>query len=484
MSRALRCFGAVCLTLLALSAGAGDRALIMTIGPYPVSPLPGASLDEGNVRQILSRIGVDPTRISSLRDKELSANGIETALARLVAETQNGDRVFVHFSGHGTSEAIEGGCQQSLVGHDMKMVSSKTLAGALQRLKDKASKVVVMIDACHSGGVIDSAGKRGLTDTQPVTRFRPRFRPRFVPTGAACAKPSNVVEETLNAGMRNMRGVPVTQNFLYLAAARHDEVAYDDEGRGGMATTSLLDCLNSSTPDTDNSGGVSFRELAECAQKRIDKEFAGDPVYRPHHLTWSGNVDLPLAVDTAPSPATAQANPVATLKDLQNGSDSRWQVLVNANPLRAKIGKDAVKLTVTSSQGGYLYLLYIGSDRKEFLQLYPERNEPNWINANYPQRIPGEFAASGPAGTNHLLALVSRVPREFQRILGEGSAPATLANAAALQDATCSTRNLKRRECQAIESQSKDTTRNLKKIAVAEGEADSYGAALIELVEW
>lgn len=480
MIQGLRCLATTCCALVALSVGAADRALIMTIGPYPVSPLPGASLDEGNVRQMLARLGVDPTQIKSLRDKELSARGIETALDQLVAETQNGDRVFVHFSGHGTSQSIEGRCQQSLVGHDMKMVSSKTLADALQKLKDTASKVIVTIDACHSGGVVDVAGRRGLSDAPKATRFRPRF----VETGATCAKPSNVVEETLKAGMRSSRGAPLASNFLYLAAARHDEVAYDDEGRGGMATTSLLDCLTSAVPDTDNSGGVSFRELAACAQERIDSEFAADPVYRPHHLTWSGNVDLPLAIESAPAPATEKANPVATLKDLQNGGDSRWQVRINASPQRAKIGKDAVRLSVTSSQGGYLYLLYVGSDRKEFLQLYPERNEPNWINASNPQRVPGEFAASGPAGTNHLLALISRVPRDFLRILGDGTAPATLANAAALQDAACATRNLKRRECQPGVPEAKETTRNLKAVAVTKGEADSYGAALIELVEW
>lgn len=480
MIQALRCLATACCALVALAAGATDRALIMTIGPYPVSPLPGASLDEGNVRQILARLGVEPDRISALRDKALSAKGIEAALNRLVAETRNGDRVFVHFSGHGTSESIEGRCQQSLVGHDMKMVSSKTLADALQKLKDTASKVVVTIDACHSGGVVDVAGKRGGAGAPKATRFRPRF----VESGTACAKPSNVIEETLKTGMRSARGAPVAQNFLYLAAARHDEVAYDDEGRGGMATTSLLDCLMSAVPDTDHSGGVSFRELAACAQKRIDGEFAADPVYRPHHLTWSGNVDLPLAVEAAAAPTSEKADPAATLQDLQNGGDSRWQVRIDATPQRAKIGKDAVKLSVTSSQGGYLYLLYVGSDRKEFLQLYPERNEPNWINANYSQRIPGEFAASGPAGTNHLLALVSRVPRDFKRILGDGTAPATLANAAALQDAACATRNLKRRECQPAEPEARDTKRNLKTIAVPEGDADSYGAALIELVEW
>ena len=480
--RALQwCIACLLVTSPTLTTYAADRGLIMTISAYPKSPLPGATLDDANARKILGRIGFDTDNVRSLRDGELNAASIESALSKLVTETQNGDRVFVHFSGHGTSQSVGGKCQQSLVGHDMKMVAGSTVATSLQQLKDKASKVLVVIDACHSGGVVEVAGTRGGLNSRPKST---RFRPRYVETGVTCDKPTNVIEETVSVGMRSLRGATVSKNFLYLAAAKHDEVAFDAEGKGGMATTSLLDCLQSSIPDSDKSGGVSFRELVSCAQTLIDKEFSGDPVLRPHHLTVAGNADLPLAVESAPLPGNTKANPVATLRDLQNGADSRWKVDIAANPPRAKIGKDAFTLTVTSSQKGYLYLIYVGSDQKEFMQLYPEGNESNVVEAKRPFRIPGEFAAGGPAGTNHVLALVSKEPRDFSRILGTGSASATLANATAIQDVSCATRNLKRRECQSGNLEGPAGTRNLKRVTAAEGESDTYGASIVELVEW
>ncbi|OHC64261.1 MAG: hypothetical protein A2040_19900 [Rhodocyclales bacterium GWA2_65_19] len=464
----------------ATTAPAADRALILTISDYATSPLPGAEFDGANARQIVQRLGFGSDNIRALKDRQLTAKGIEDAFAKLVAETQNGDRVFIHFSGHGTSQRVDGRCQESLVAQDLKMVSSQALAGWLQQLKDKASRVVVNIDACHSGGLIQESGTRGVKPGAPS-----RFRPRFVaaPEGARCDNPTNVVAEVLTSGVRSTRGATLANNYLYIAAARRDEVAYEDSSGGGMSTASLLACLNALVADTDRSGGISVKELVQCAQTRIDQEFAQDPVYRPHHISVSGNMEWPLAAEAAPSAASERANPVATLSDLQAGSDSRWQVRIDAKPPRAKVGKDAFKLSITSSQGGYLYLLYVGSDRKEFLQLYPDKNEPNWIDADRPLRIPGEFAAEGPRGTNHVLALVSRVPRDFSRILGQGSAAATLANAAAIQDITCTTRNLKRKTCQTVEEDAQVQTRNLKVSAVAVGEADSYGAVMVELVE-
>lgn len=50
-------------------------------------------------------------------------------------------------------------------------------------------------------------------------------------------------------------------------------------------------------------------------------------------------------------------------------------------------------------------------------------------------QLPDAYAAHGPAGVNHVLALVSATPRDFGKILGEqGAARATLINAAALQE--------------------------------------------------
>ena len=368
---------------------------------------------------------------------------------------------------------MNGRCEQSLVSQDMKPVDTTIIADYLARIRDRASKVVVMVDACHSGGVTENLATRRITNS--------RRRAKFVePENLAerCSTPVNVVEEKIGAGMRSSRGISLDNNYLYLAAARRNEVAIDDEDKGGLATSSLLECLNGPIVDTDHSGSVSFRDLAACAQGRIDRELRNDPVNRPHHLMLSGNQDLPILAASVAGAADAAAHANATLRALASGADSRWQVTLAARPTRARINKEAFRLSVSSSQDGYLYLLYVGSDQKEFLQLSPDAaGQSNRLSANQVFAIPGEFAANGPAGTDHLLAIVADSPRDFAGIFGSsGSVPATLGSAAALQDAGCATRNLKRVECQ-------ENSRNLQRRPAKDGESTTYGAALVELIE-
>lgn len=457
--------------LAAQPAMAADRVLVMAISEYAKSPLPGAKRDADNARQIVEHLGVSRDNFRVVNDHELSAEGVKRELNRLVNETENGDRVMIFFSGHGSSRYKDGVCEQVLVGQDRKPVTSSTIAEALNRIKDKASKVVMLVDACHSGGVVEAVGSRGVGN-----RSAGGLRPKWIESDdpvERCTTPVNIVEERVTRGTRSVRGVGVEKNYLYVAAARKDEVAYDDEAKGGMATSSILECLKSGAADRDHSGSVSFQELADCAQGRIDYRFRNDPVNRPHHITLAGNVNLPL-VQVA---SAGGIDPAATLNDLANGADSRWQVQLNSNLRRARINRDAFQLSVTSSQDGYLYLLYVGSDRKEFLQLYPDApHAPNQVVAGQPFRIPGEFQAGGPAGRDTVLAVVSATPRNFSSIFHDGSASASAGNAAALQSLTCASRKPGQDDC------ANDGTRNLKRKPQA-GESGGYGASLIELIE-
>lgn len=464
---------ALALTMGVHCVQAADRVLVMAISEYARAPLPGAKHDADNARQIVELMGVSTDNFRAVADKQLTADGINRELAQLVSQTENGDRVFIFFSGHGSSRYINGRCEQALVSQDIKPVSTATIAGYLGQIKDKASKVVMLVDACHSGGVVEEVGTRSIS-AKRSSGLRAKFIESDDPA-ERCSTPVNIVEEKVTRGTRSTRGIPVEKNYLYLAAARKDEVAFDDEARGGMATSSILECLKGSVPDLDHSGSVSFQELVKCAQGRIDSRFQSDPVNRPHHITLSGNPDLPLVLATA----SGSVDPAATLKDMANGADSRWQVRLESNVKRARINKDAFKLSVTSNQDGYLYLLYVGSDRREFLQLYPDSpSAQNQVYAGQTFRIPGEFAAGGPAGSDSVLAVVSAQPRDFSAVFGkEGSAPATAGNAAALQDASCASRNLRKSVCP------DEGTRNIKRRPSRDGDATSYGAALVELVE-
>ena len=437
-----------------MPAVAADRALIMTISSYPRSPLPGVAHDDGNARQILRQLEFAQDNIRSLRDAELDAAGMQRALTQLAKETGNGDRVFIYFSGHGGSQVVGSQCQQSLISHDLRSVAPEEIADALSSIKDRAAKVMMLVDACHSGGVVTSAGARGVDETD----LRPKFFDSLF-SSARCPQPANIIEERIR-GLRSSRGVPVQRNYVYIAAAKADEVAFDTSA-GGMATTALLACLQFGAKDEDASGSVSFRELATCAQKRIDDRMKTNQTRLAHHITIAGSGDLPLI--SRPAPTVAAANPVATLRDLANTADSRWSVQLHASPPRARIGKDAFRLSVTSSEDGYLTLLYVGSDGKEFMQLYPDTTgQQKYVQAGMPFHIPSEFASQGPAGTNKVLAIVSATPRDFSTVLGKlGTAEATLANANALQSAA----------------------RNLKRTESRRADPAAYGAALVDLVE-
>lgn len=435
------------------SAHAADRVLIMTIADYEQAPLPGTRIDQLSAREIIKLLEVSPDHVRALSDRQLDAASIKQAFAQLAEETRSGDRVFVFFSGHGTSRLIDGRCQQALVAQDMRTVNPADINAALNAIKDKASKVVMMVDACHSGGVVGSVG-------DGLSRGASGLRAKFVaPKNLAdqCSKPVNLVEERVQS-MRSTGGAALKNNYLYIAAAQSNEVAFDDPQQGGVATSALLACLKSGAADRDRSGSVSFRELVQCAQVKVDERIKGFASMKPHHLQMSGNPDMSTVSRALPSGNSA-ADPVATLRDLQRGADSRWQVRLSAEPPRAKIGKETFKLTVSSSETGYLTLLYVGSDGSEFMQLYPQApGTVVQISANAPMRLPDEYAAHGPAGVNHLLAIVSATPRDFSGVLGQqGTARASLANAGALQE---NARSLKQNPGSAL-----------------------YGAALLELVE-
>lgn len=411
-------------------AAAADRVLVIAISDYEQSPLPGAKVDRQNVQEMLPLLGVQAEHVRILSDNQLNAKAIKQAFSDLAEQTRAGDRVFIFFSGHGTSRLVDGVCQQALIARDMWAVNPADINRALNAIKDKVSKVVMMVDSCHSGGVVGSVGA-GLS------RGGSQLRPKFVVPDKAeeqCKKPVNLVAEGMQA-MRSARGSSLANNYLYISAAQANEVAFDDPVRGGLATSALLACLKAGVPDSDRSGSASFRELVQCAQGNVEDYLKGVATMRPHHLQMAGNPDMPI-VSRAVSSESQPADPVATLNDLARGADSRWEVKFTAQPPKARIGKDAFRLTVTSSETGYLTLLYVGSDGREFMQLYPEKNGvPVKLVANTPFQLPDAYAAHGPAGVNHVLALVSATPRDFGKILGEqGAARATLINAAALQE--------------------------------------------------
>ncbi len=122
----------------------------------------------------------------------------------------------------------------------------------------------------------------------------------------------------------------------------------------------------------------------------------------------------PIPAPPEPEPALAS---LATLKDIEQQRNPRRRVEVNLSRTSLRIGKDPLALRVTSSHPGHVYLVMLGSDRKSFYVLFPNAlDADNRIEAGKPLALPRpdwKLMAQGPAGTNHLLVMVTDTPRNL-----------------------------------------------------------------------
>lgn len=506
------------------------HALIMTIGDYQgnIPKLKGVAHDSATASEIARRMGVPAANIRTLKDEELTLEGMRRAFDELEAKLGGDEQIFIYYSGHGGRQLVQDDagerCAESLITVDGKGFTDAEMEARLKRMSGKAQKTVVFLDACHSGGVT----------TRSVGAASALFAPKsYTPAGQNCVKPSNVLTRSINAPKPPGSG---GANFVHIAAARDSEVSLDQPGRGGVATQAWLACLSGAAVDGDGSGGLSAAEIQACAQQRINEKLKNVQGFLPHHVSVSGNpatvlsyavapaaapaagaepgaaplplvvpvpVALPGAVPTPaadaapPAPAAAPAAPavapvvgaapvqlsaLAALQDIYNSRDDRRLVTLSAAKPALKIGVDTVDFTLSSREGGYVYLMMVGSDGQTFDLLFPNQiDRNNLIEPGGTMRLPRpswQLSAEGPPGRNTLLAIVTDNPRDFSAAGLKPSGPFSQVEAVAAKDiqlVTVSAARSTDAECSAAAS-----TRTL---AVQKRCSTGYAAALLTIEE-
>ena len=401
----------VLLALAVLAGGtaqARDHMLVLAISNYVQQPLRGVRFDADNALRIANGLGYDTTSATVLKDDALTTAGLQRALGRLSEGVAMNDRVFVYYSGHGASLREGNQCVQALVGQDGGLVGLGALHTQLEAVKQRTRDVLVIIDACHSGGLGDVAVTRSLA-TAAASSADPSgsdatLQPKTFHTreGEACHDPVNF-SRVVTAGRpaSGSRAAFPQGNFTFIAAANQREVALDDSERGGLATISLLDCLEQGVADLDGSGQISTSEWLACAQQRVADAVPAfnrkrGTRWTAHTLEGYGNTaralaGIPLrpapgggapalaAASTATTPAATTApaaGPVALPAGLPGLADATLaafrQIEANANanwaagfelPARVKMGTSA-PVRYHSAQAGFLTIVYLGSDRR------------------------------------------------------------------------------------------------------------------------
>ena len=443
--------GNIALTLgvRSLPARVNRHALIIGIGRYadPHTPsLPGTKLDKESATQMATAMQVPASNIRYLQDEQATGNAIRQALQELTDRVQDGDRVFIHYSGHGTryNDPAAGGCVEALLAYEggpSSVITNHEMADLLKTITNRTDKLFVMYDACHSGGVVQAASSvrtRGFGNNNDEGLLRPKF----ASISEECGRPVNVKTRNLVVEAATKGALP--QDIIHISASQDNEISFDDEQKGGLATQYMRDCMLRDAKDLDNSGAISMDEIRQCAQGKIDKRMANDAHYKPHHLVLNGNaafvpawfgqaavasvaVAAPAATPVASTPPARPLTGEQALRQMFDQRDAKRRVQVSMGKSRLKIGQDAFDFAVQSDRAGYLYVALAGSDNQSLYMLFPnDLDGNNKLEAGQQLLLPRpswRVKAAGPAGSDNLLVMVADAPRDLSALAGNKAGP-------------------------------------------------------------
>lgn len=435
---------AMTLGVRSLPARSNRHALIIGISKYGdpgISPLPGARVDRESATQMATAMQIPAGNISYLQDEQATADNIRSALKNLDGRVQEGDRVFIHYSGHGTRsyDAEAGGCVEALLGYEgtsKALLTNREMANLLKPITNKTDKLFVMYDACHSGGIVSNASTvrtRGLgmagSRMDPLGNGNDEglLSPRVANISEECGRPVNV--KTRNLLVESVSTGALPQDIIHISASRDNEVSFDDSLKGGLATQFVRDCMLRDAVDLDKSGAISMDEIRQCAQSKINQRMQNDANYKAHNLMLSGNIGfvpawfsqvqlvaVPLAqavalqvappvaqlpqvapapakplpptapvaasapspmVAAPPAPVVAALTGEQALRQMFEQRDAKRRVRVSLGKAQLKIAQDTLDLNVQSDKAGYVYVALAGSDNKSVYMLFPNDLDQN-----------------------------------------------------------------------------------------------------------
>ena len=446
------------------------HALIIGISEYAdknTPPLPGAKIDRESATQIASQMQVPGKNITYLQDSEATGPNIRKALADLNNRVQDGDRVFVHYSGHGTRylDPAAGGCVEALLAYDggqSGTITNREMSDLLKPITQKTDKLFVMYDACHSGGIVAAASTartRGFT----VPGDEGVLRPKFASISEECGRPVNI--KTRNLVVEQMTSGALPQDVIHLSASKDNEISFDDSQKGGLATQFVRDCMLRDAKDLDGSGAVSMDEIRQCAQGKINDRMKNDANFKPHNIQLSGNTGFipawfsqvapavkpapvaaapvqatpvqttpvqvpapaPVVAVAPPTPAPTQLSGEQALRQMFDQRDAKRRVLVTLSKDKLKIGQDSLDFSVQSDRAGYVYVAMAGSDNKSLYLLFPnDLDQNNKVDAGQQLMLPRanwRVKAGGPEGKDNLLVFVADGPRDLSSLSSRKTGP-------------------------------------------------------------
>lgn len=300
------------------SAGAAqrvDRALLIGVDKYTfISPnLEGCVRDVKDITAFLTKtLKTDPARIVALTssrgggeapDHKATRDNIVNAFMRLGDAAQQGEQIYIQFSGHGMRNdttvfpGLEAdGRDEAIAPADSgykdpakPYILDKELGWLLRRITDKGAFVTMVMDCCHSATgtrdtVLSRSGKR-----LPEDGIGPRGweggdpRPR---TDANLVAPLSELRAVVAAPDGQSGSLfPGPQGYVLMTACREQETAKEHSGNG-VFTHFLCKVLNGGVAD------LTYRALLDRVASSILKLASELSPYRDQVPQLEGDGDL------------------------------------------------------------------------------------------------------------------------------------------------------------------------------------------------
>ena len=185
---------------------------------------------------------------------------IVEAFAKLTAAANSGDRVYIHYSGHGgravtifpelegAERQDEGLVPMDVTASDGRYLRDVEIATLIKRITDKGCVTTVIFDSCHSGGAtrgdcaIRGSENNLIDDTERNQESLVASRQELINNWKMLTQ----TDPELSAGW-----LPNADDYVFLAACRPSEFAYEYAVNGGQRNGALtywmMDTLTSST---------------------------------------------------------------------------------------------------------------------------------------------------------------------------------------------------------------------------------------------
>jgi hypothetical protein len=281
---------------------AENHALLIGIGNYQQRTLEGPAYDvKALTRELIEHYDFKRINVRTLVNQDAGKFRILSEMERLVQISRPGDRVFIYFSGHGTSRRDEllslplPHASGALVPADFKWDSNQSIETQVSQLivgkrdlrpilakLDQDRQVLVVFDTCFSGNSVRGIGEPKLSGTN-----------RYIPLDS---KSVFREEQHIGSFAENLQpDEPYPyRNTFYISASTENETAKDirtdllylyptiDGNPHGVLTDSLLRVLGGQTPvDTNNDGRWSQIELYKAIRSEVQRRFRQTPQALP-----------------------------------------------------------------------------------------------------------------------------------------------------------------------------------------------------------